>query len=410
VRLLFLSKALFWLGSFGAFVLSNLYLLRLGFGPEFIGTMNGVGLVAEAAVALPAGELGRRWGSRNVIVVAEGVSALCFVGIAIAWLLPPDGRGAWLLGSNFVASLAFAAALVNMTPFLMERTSSEERSHAFSIFSAVTTSAACLGSFGAGLLPAAVAPLLGATTQEAAPYGLGMLLAGLLLFPAALVLLGAAKRAPGADDAACRPAEQVETGPALPLRLAIAPIAVMTLAVLVRTAGDGSVNVFFNMYLDDGLRVPTALVGTLSALGQVLGIPAALLTPLLVRAWGNGRTYVLAVAGVAAALVPRWQAAALSYTAIVALLAAAGPAGTVYQQSLVPPRWRPAMAGAVSMAFTGGWAIISFGGGFLVSGSGYRSLFLTGAGLVLAGALIFWAYTRFTTELSMPASAGTTSG
>jgi hypothetical protein len=46
------------------------------------------------------------------------------------------------------------------------------------------------------------------------------------------------------------------------------------------------------------------------------------------------------------------------------------------------------------MAWGLGSSIVSFGGGYIIASSGYRSLFLIGAGLTMAGAVIFRAYSR----------------
>ena len=52
------------------------------------------------------------------------------------------------------------------------------------------------------------------------------------------------------------------------------------------------------------------------------------------------------------------------------------------------------MSGAVNMAFGLSFSAMALGGGYLIGALGYRSLFLTGAGLTAAGALLFWAYFR----------------
>ena len=46
-------------------VLFNLYLLRLGYGPRFVGLVSGAAMLTLALGSLPAGALGRRWGSRR---------------------------------------------------------------------------------------------------------------------------------------------------------------------------------------------------------------------------------------------------------------------------------------------------------------------------------------------------------
>ena len=60
----------FWaLGGFAYFGLQggllNLYLLRLGFGPQFIGLLVGFGEIAGGVAALPAAAFGRRVGLRT---------------------------------------------------------------------------------------------------------------------------------------------------------------------------------------------------------------------------------------------------------------------------------------------------------------------------------------------------------
>ena len=57
-------------------VVFNLYLLRLGYGPEFIGLLGAVSSLATVAFSVPAGLLGRRLGS-STIGAAGDLGALC---------------------------------------------------------------------------------------------------------------------------------------------------------------------------------------------------------------------------------------------------------------------------------------------------------------------------------------------
>ena len=66
----------------------------------------------------------------------------------------------------------------------------------------------------------------------------------------------------------------------------------------------------------------------------------------------------------------------------------------VYNQEIVPPALRGAMSGATTMAAGLSWGSVAFGGGYLAAALGYRSLFLTGASVTAAGALLFWTYFR----------------
>ncbi len=55
---------------------------------------------------------------------------------------------------------------------------------------------------------------------------------------------------------------------------------------------------------------------------------------------------------------------------------------------------RALMNGATNMTLGLSWSAMSLGGGYIAAGLGYPTLFLTGAAVTVAGALLFWAYFR----------------
>jgi predicted MFS family arabinose efflux permease len=142
-----------------------------------------------------------------------------------------------------------------------------------------------------------------------------------------------------------------------------------------------------------------AQIGTLAAAGQLLAVPAALAMPLLAGRWGISRTFALGSLGIALSLmplafIPRWGAAGLSYMSLIALASIRRPAYMVFSQEIVPARWRAAMSGATSLAVGLSFSIVSFFGGFIITSFGYPSLYLAGAGVTVAGLLLFWSYFR----------------
>ncbi|HWQ11739.1 MAG TPA: hypothetical protein VNL77_03010, partial [Roseiflexaceae bacterium] len=128
-----------------------------------------------------------------------------------------------------------------------------------------------------------------------------------------------------------------------------------------------------------------------------LAVPAALATPLLAARWGTARAVLAGSLGIALsllplALVPHWSAAGLGFMGVMALASIRRPAVMVFSMELVAPGWRAAMSGATTMAVGLSWAAMAWGGGYLITALGYRSLFIIGAGLTGTGALLFWAY------------------
>ena len=93
VRLYLLTSLLLGLSVDGVYaVLFNLFLLRLGYDPRFIGLINSAGLFTFAFTSLPAGLLGARYGSRRMLMV--GVVAVLFGGtlVPLAQSVPATSR------------------------------------------------------------------------------------------------------------------------------------------------------------------------------------------------------------------------------------------------------------------------------------------------------------------------------
>ncbi len=271
----------------------------------------------------------------------------------------------------------------------MGSTTSVERSHAFSIQAAVWPLAGFAGSLVGGLLPGLFAIVLDVSLDNPAPYRYPLFMAGIALIPAAFVMSATKKIIPTQTEEIV-----VERNPA-PYGL----IAFMSFVILLQVAGEGAARTFFNVYLDAVFHVPTAPIGVLSALGQILAVPAALVAPLLMARWGKNASFVLASVGMALsllplALIPYWGAAGLGFIGMMALTSLARPVITVYQQEIVSPGWQPAMSGATTLAASLSFGMMAFGGGYLINALGYRSLFLIGGGLTAMGALLFWAYSR----------------
>jgi MFS family permease len=368
-------------------VLLNLYLLRLGYGPEFIGLVNGAGLLAGAVFSLPAGALGRRWGIRRMMIAGMNLMVVGFGLLPLAEFIPTTLQAGWLLATYLFAWLGGALYLVNSNPFLMGATGPEERNHVFSVWSALGPLAGFAGSLVGGLLPGFFAARLDTPLDYPGPYRYPLMIAAALFIPAVLVLLATHKVSGGQTKETV-----IEAGTA-PLGL----IALMAAVVLLGLAGQGAANIFFNVYLDAGLDVPTAQIGALLGFGRLLAVPAALATPLLVARWGKGRTSLLGIAGITLsllplALVPHWGAAWVGLMGVTAMFSIRDPALNVYMMEMMTPGWRSAMSGAAVMAVGLSYSAISLGGGYIITALGYRTLFLTGAGLTAAGALLFWAY------------------
>jgi MFS family permease len=367
-------------------VLLNLYLLRLGYGTKVIGTLNAAFALSFTLACLPGGALGARWSIRRALIAGQIIQAAGVGLFPLVEYLPVAWRVGWLMATLAAAGVGLAFHYVNGIPFLMGATGPEERNHAFSMQVALIPLAAFVGSLVGGALPNLFAATLGISTDAPAPYRYPLWIAAALYLPSVLAMLST-------DEVAGGPTRERATERG---RAPYGLIGLVALIVVFRLAGRMSVTTFFNVYMDAGLAISTAAIGVLSAVGQLLSVPAALAAPLAVERWGNRATIVWGSLGIALsmlplALIPHWGAAGFGFMGVMSLFSLTTAPLRVYTQEITPPRWRTAMSSAVMLGAGLSISMMALAGGYLIAALGYTGLFLTGAGLTVAGALLFWA-------------------
>jgi len=386
--LLLLTAALTSFGYIGIYVvLFNLYLLRLNFGPEFIGSINAVAQLGFALFSLPAGALGQRWGGRRMTIWGLGIAVAAFGLLSLAEFLPETWRASWLMVTYLLAWLAGALYLVNAYALFTASTEPAERSHAFSVRQALFPLGAFAGTLIGGLLPGVLAPWLGVAPEHPAAYsytlflGTGALLVGVFAL--------AATRQVNSEQ----PQVRIESDGSNPVGL----ITFMAVISLLATAGYNMARTFAGVYLNESFHMSTASIGTLLSVSYLLAIPVSLLMPAIIARWGKAQTIKVGLLTLAFSLlplvfIPSSTAAGLSLIGMSLASAFAAPALMLCQQEIVPPAWRPTISGAIVMAEGGGTALLAFGGGYLITVFGYHIFFLIGAILTIMGAGLLWMY------------------
>lgn len=375
-------------------VILNLYILRLDFGPEFVGQVAFVANLVFALGSLVAGWLGGRFGDRRVMVAGlllllAGTTTLPFAGA-----LAPQWRGLYLIGAYQLAYLGLALYYVNSGPFLVKVTAAAARGDIFAMQSAVNSIASFAGGLTGGLLPAFFAMVMGVSLLHAAPYRMPLVMVGLLMFLAVMVVLQT--RTPTSQESAALAAG----APGAPkLTTAYGLISFMAVVRFLQVAGVGAAMTFFNVYMDEGLHVATAQIGFMAASARLVAVPAALLGPALARRIGYGAAAVVASLGACLsilpiALIPVPGAAGLGLIGLMTFTVVRYPAFYVYIMERTPDRLRSTMTGAGEMAAGLSFALISLVGGFIIVRYGYAAAFLLGGALTLAGTIMFGLYVK----------------
>jgi MFS family permease len=379
-------------------VLLNLYLLRLGFGPAFIGMLTASGQLIWGVAALPAGAFGRRAGLRAALVAGSAFMASAMGALLVVEALPRAVWSIWLFGSWALLWVGAALTTVNSTPYLMHVSTDEERNHAFVAQGAVMGLAAFVGSLAAGVLPQLLVSVVGGSLDQPAPYRYALWLVPLVYVGGTAVWAGARPVRPMAETATSDDA-------AKPIGLLI----FFGLVVFLQTAGEGAVRTFFNVYLDGDLGVSTAWIGTIFGLSQLLSLAIALVAPQLLGRWGTARIFTLSIVGIAVtmvpiALFPHWLPAILGYMGMMTALAVNGPARNIFSQEIVAPRWRTTTSAIATIGLALGWSGAAAAGGYMSAQAGFRSLFLVSAVLAFAAAVLLLGYAYARSKRLQPAA------
>ena len=104
-------------------VLLNLYLLRLGYGTDFIGLVNGGIAFAFAASSLPAGALGSRLGMRRMAATGMALLTVGMTLVPVAGsLLSGAARDVGIIAMRVLSGMGFSFYLVNAYPYLVAAT------------------------------------------------------------------------------------------------------------------------------------------------------------------------------------------------------------------------------------------------------------------------------------------------
>jgi MFS family permease len=391
VRLYLISGALVGFAAAGGIytVLSNLYILRLGYGFELVGSVNAVGAIAYSLFCLPAGAMGRRWGTRRMMVIGMVLITVGNGMLPMTELMHESWRAEWLVLGRVPRAFGFALYLVNGSPFLIAATERARRHHVFSVQASMQPLAAVAGSVAGGVLPGLFAVVLDVGMDHAAPYRYPLVLASILLIPAVMALWATREVEPPAGTAAAADTAAIPIG----------PVVCLTAVAFLVTVGLAVTQTFFNVYMDDELQQSTALIGLLIAAAQLVSGVVALASPMIAARWG--KVPAIGVASLATAVfllpvafIPNWVALGLGCIGVFATTALRNPLFAVFGQEMVAARWRPTISAAMSMAAGLSYAGVAMAGSYLIPVFGYTACFGLSAVVVVAGALLFLLYFR----------------
>jgi len=382
MRLLLAGAALLGLGNGIFMTFFNLYLKQGGLGEAFLGRLNSLGTIGSLALAIPAGLLVTRLGSRKSLVLSCALIAV--FGALQANVLVPALLVVLQIGIS--ASTMLYGATYN--PEMMRSTDPEDRQVAFSLAFTTGTVMSVIASVVGGLLPRLFARF-GASPITG--LRLTLVVGAALILASTAVFIRLREYHDGSSeqvvDATCSVQSEPEVTSSWK-RFAFRYAAVNVIIGF----GAGLSIPYLNLYFADRFQASTVVVGNLFAMSNVVLTIGVLLAPWLVRRAGLLRTIGVTVGGslvflVIMAFTHNIIIAALAFWMRAGLMMCSTPVTDKFCLELVPPDKRSVAHNVFLMAWTGSWAVSTALGGWLIQKTGFAlPMMLTAAvyGIYLA--------------------------
>ncbi|MEA3406977.1 MAG: MFS transporter [Chloroflexota bacterium] len=391
-KLLLVVSGVFAISFYGIQILLKvLYVLRLGYGPQYVGLFNATGVFTYMGMSIPSGALGTRFGPKRVMFVGGVITVLGMTILPLAEFVPLWLQVAWPIASQAFLTMGWSMLNVNLVPALMAVTTPKTRNGAYALSNALRGLGTFLGTVVGGMLPGWFAKALGQTLDLPGPYRLSLWV-GAVVGLAGLMPIFLMRDV----DRSVSKKEKTEPQGTFPLL----PVALMVLHVYFSNGGWATSQSFFNAYADTDLQLSPASIGLITGVGQFLCILAPFVVPRLADHRSNRWTLMTAAFGMGFSmlplgLIPHWGGAALGRASVLALSAVWMPALQVFQMEMLEEQWRSLGYGAVSTAMGLAFAYVSLAGGLIIAARGYRTLFLLGGALSIVGGMLMAAIRRY---------------
>jgi predicted MFS family arabinose efflux permease len=264
---LLLVSVLFDFGEFVFFLLYNLYLVERGFDERFIGRISASLTAGTFAGVLPASAIARRFGLRNLVMVAI-VGTAAAAALRSVVLSQPA-----LLACAFANGLFLSFWAVSLPPSVASLTSERHRTLGFSLISSIGIGVGAFAGVIGGHLPATFRHFNSTLTSlQAKQMALlaGSALAAFAIVPAAFMRFSPA---PTAE----RRSYKYPNNPFIRAFLA---------ALFIWTLGTSGFNPFFSVYFSKRLHATVEQIGLVSSYSQMAQVAAILLAPAFLKKTG----------------------------------------------------------------------------------------------------------------------------
>jgi predicted MFS family arabinose efflux permease len=377
-------------------LLNALYVLRLGFGPQSVGTLSAIGALSFSCASLLGGILGARIGTRSMMLLGVAINLVGMALLPLTQWAPIHWWFAWLVLAQIVSSTGWSMQVVGVIATMAAATEPATRRGAYALREAGAGLGMFTGALLGGILPQWIAGYLGVSTESPVPFQYALwgsvLLGAMTLLPLRLI-----RPAPALSRAA--------TGH-VPFRMTRSFLLLLACG-FATNAAHAACKTFAAVYMDTTFQLPTSVIGAVTSAGLLIAIVAALGSARMGRRRSSGQMMIIGAAGILAsllvmALIRHPVGAMAGIVGVYGILGIWRPAYQALQMDVARPEWRSLISGASAMGMSLGFGSMSLGGGYIVTAAGYTSVFGAGAAAALVSALLAalltWANARSARE------------
>jgi MFS family permease len=320
----------------------NLYILKLGYTREFLGTLESIPVFVTAALAVPLAILCVNLPLKKNLFITLVLVALSSLGLA---LFPSKAP---LIFFRFVSGFAGSFMAITSWPLMAKYSTEKDRNYVFSFQFAFSMVAGFLGNLLGGFLTDWAAGLLSGGAESAAAYRVTMLTGVILMAAAILPVFYIEER------------DQVEHTP-LKLDLGLKTPAALKvfLPQIVVGFGAGMIMPYLNIFFKTGFNLQVSSLGFYMSLMPLSMAAGGFIGPWLVKKNGQVRSMIilqslsipfLATMGFSGLIVPTVTAAFIR----TMLMNASWPIYSVFMLSHFKKEAHP----AASAMYTAGWSLM----------------------------------------------------
>lgn len=258
-------------------VIFNLYILRLGFGEDFLGLILSISATSMGLFSIPAAFVCDRLGRKRTLLLSSVLSAISL------FFLYNTTTPELLVLFSLASGMASALGLVTGSTFLLENSTKEERMYLFSMSSLIYTFSLLSGNMLGGFLPDILADLISAQSGSAISYRLTLYVSLVATVASLLPLAYVAEK---------NSEENNDIRGQLHIYRSIFKSKVirqMTLFYCLYGIGWGTSLPYFNVYFDTVLGASANQIGIIFSVSQVFMILGYFLVPVLTERTGKVR-------------------------------------------------------------------------------------------------------------------------